>query len=166
MHGSTTQESLIDFAVRVYGDDGVQRACLDAQDTLAMDVNLLLWGAWSAVRGEALDAQAIADAVSRCQTHREQQVLPLRERRRALADRPAEAAAYEEAKAAELEAEFRQLSMLEAQKRSPGIQSGTAGPDLLAFNLRAMREYHSLDESALDALGGAMNRVLFVDLPS
>jgi uncharacterized protein (TIGR02444 family) len=50
-----------DFSLTVYGGDGVEDECLDLQERLTLDVNLLLFAAYTgAVEGLLLDSQDIA----------------------------------------------------------------------------------------------------------
>jgi uncharacterized protein (TIGR02444 family) len=56
------------FSLRVYGTPGVAEECLDVQDKLGIDVNVLLYAAWlGAIRGVTLqeaDLLRIEEAVS------------------------------------------------------------------------------------------------------
>lgn len=56
-------EPLRSFALEIYAREGVSTACLWLQERLDLDVNLLLFGAWSgAERGVRLTAQEVAAA--------------------------------------------------------------------------------------------------------
>jgi uncharacterized protein (TIGR02444 family) len=51
------------FSLAVYGAHGVKEECLALQDTHDIDVNLLLFAAWTgAARGVRLDATTLSDA--------------------------------------------------------------------------------------------------------
>lgn len=50
MNGEAAQ-SLWEFSLALYARPGVEAACLDLQDRLGLDVNLLMFACWAASRG-------------------------------------------------------------------------------------------------------------------
>ena len=53
-------DDLWTWAVAAYGREGVSEACLELQDIHGQTVPLLLWTAWAAGTGRALDDEARA----------------------------------------------------------------------------------------------------------
>jgi uncharacterized protein (TIGR02444 family) len=110
------------FSLAVYGRDGVADECLDLQEHLSLDVNILLFAAFiGAVEGVQLSSQDIAAANAAVADWQSEIVRSLRRARRAHkllsaeADHPphqASAALRSQIKAAELEAEKIELAML------------------------------------------------------
>lgn len=101
------------FSLAVYARPGVPTACLDLQDRLGLDVNLLLFAAWAgrecATRLTAAELARIDGAVA---GWRDGMVRPLRALRRQA--KAQDAALYKRLKAAELEAERVQQDRLYA----------------------------------------------------
>ena len=110
------------FSLAVYGSDGVAEECLELQERLNLDVNLLLFAAFSgAVDGVRLEMQDIAAANGAVADWHSEIVRALRRARRALkpastdADNPlreASATLRAQVKAAELDSEKIELAML------------------------------------------------------
>ena len=80
----TTEESLWDFAVRVYDWPGVEAVCLELQDTFGADVPVLIYGLWAGTRGKRLSDADFAAIVSAVAPWQRNTVIPLRAVRRAL----------------------------------------------------------------------------------
>ena len=53
-----------DWAVRVHGRDGVDHALTDLQDRYGQCVAYLLWAAWAAAEGRALEPVALAQGAA------------------------------------------------------------------------------------------------------
>ncbi|MDQ0316839.1 TIGR02444 family protein [Amorphus orientalis] len=71
------------FSLETYGRPGVPEACLELQDRLVIDVNLLLFCLWSAKVGRsAFDAIEMADLIAETEDWHENVVKPLRKARR------------------------------------------------------------------------------------
>lgn len=103
---------LWEFSLQLYARPGVAAACIEAQDRFAADVNLLLYAAWLAQEGLALNQEqwrALAVAVT---DWRQRVVQPLRALRRDWRDLPAAAALREQVKALELAAEQSQQAQM------------------------------------------------------
>ncbi|KAA0679373.1 TIGR02444 family protein [Azospirillum brasilense] len=106
-----SENPLWDFALAVYGRPGVPAACLDLQDRLGQDVNLLLFAAWAGMACNAdLPVEELARIDSAVAPWRAEVVRPLRAvRRRAKGE---DDALYRRLKATELEAERVQQNRL------------------------------------------------------
>ncbi len=73
------------FSLRVYAMPGVAEECLEVQDRLGIDVNVLLYAAWlGAIRGTALDSADIGLIERAVATWSAEVVQPLRAVRRGL----------------------------------------------------------------------------------
>jgi uncharacterized protein (TIGR02444 family) len=140
----------------------VAAACLDAQDTHGLDVNLLLFAAWLAAAGHAVDESDARRADDHCRAWREDVVEPLRRRRRAWKRAAPHPGAYAAIKALEIEAERQQLVMLAGlaeQQRLLGPGPRTQGPGigtLLRDNLRVVAVACGADEVAVAPLAVAL----------
>ena len=76
---------LWDFSLRVYQRDGVQKACLALQDSMGVDVNVLLFCCWAGlVETEPLGAEELRDAVAAVKELQQDVISPLRQVRRRL----------------------------------------------------------------------------------
>ncbi len=74
-----------DFSIAVYGAPDVAAACLALQDSLGLNINLLLFCCWSATEGtSALGGAKIAQAVAAIRPWQKRSVDPLRAIRRDL----------------------------------------------------------------------------------
>ena len=119
---------LWDWAVRAYAANGVGEACLHLQDAAGQNVPLLLWAAWTARTGRALDADTLEAACDIARAWQETAIAPLRAVRRAMKGRNPDLedtdreAVRAQVKAVELEAERRLLVALE------GLSAPSAGP--------------------------------------
>jgi uncharacterized protein (TIGR02444 family) len=107
------------FSLTTYRRSGVERACLQRQDDLGLDVNCLLFCCWAARAGYGrLEGTEVGALVQLSRDWNEPIVKPLREVRRALKDRvgPAAegpvAALRQAVKDVELEAEWHEQRML------------------------------------------------------
>jgi uncharacterized protein (TIGR02444 family) len=145
-----------DFALAVYGTQGVEPECLALQDKFGIDVNLLLLCAYlGAVRGVTLTANDIAAAHAEVTSWHEDIVKPLRAARRrlkivALPDaRAAEAAAKlrTRVKAVELDSEYVEQLLLERWAEA-GLASRPRGKrrDAVAANIAALFKAHAVSE--------------------
>lgn len=112
--------TLWEWSARAWATEGVELAALDLQDSQGQNIPLLLWAAWCAATGRAVDEDLIEAGCDTARAWQDQAVAPLRAARRALKTRiPDMADADREAvrgqiKAVELDAERRLLLALEA----------------------------------------------------
>lgn len=130
------------YSLALYGREGVEPACLDLQDRLGLDVNLLLFCCWAGSRGRCLSPAGLQGLVAATRAWREEAVEPLRRVRRRLKTRlaelgPAASALRAQVKAAELAAEAIQQDIL--HRRLP-LAEGAPSAAAVAANLRAALE--------------------------
>ncbi len=133
------------FSLAVYAADGVAGECLGLQERLGLDVNLLLFAAYSgAVEGVRLEPQDVASAHDAVAEWHAEIVRPMRTARRALkapsantADplQPASATLRTQVKRVELEAEQIEQAMLWQWSRTH-LQDLAHDGGALAANLR------------------------------
>lgn len=130
---SETSTGLWPWVLTAYAAPGVASACLELQDTAGQNVPLLLWTAWTAATGRALDADTREAACDTARVWEETAIAPLRVVRRALKIRAVDMDGDDrevirsQVKAAELDAERRLLLSLEALSPAP---SGPARPPI------------------------------------
>lgn len=147
------------FSLKVYGGDGVADECLDLQERLKLDVNLLLFAAFAgAVEGVQLDPPDIAGANAAIAGWHDEIVRSLRAARRALKPagsdtgnplRGPSAALRAQVKAAELEAEKIEQAMLWQWSRAQLPGRPRSGRDqALAANLRGVLEFYGATAGA------------------
>jgi uncharacterized protein (TIGR02444 family) len=127
------------FSLTLYVREGVTAACLDLQDRLDLDVNLLLFCCWAGSQGRVLSEAEIASLIAATRDWRGQVIRPLRDARRWLKGRSREfgdaaTELREDIKANELTAEAIQQGILHATLPVP---LGAASPRALAANLRS-----------------------------
>ncbi|WP_374598958.1 TIGR02444 family protein [Brevundimonas sp.] len=129
-------DSLWPWVLTAYARPGVAETCLELQDSAGQNVPLLLWTAWTAATGRALDEDTRDAACDTARVWEETVIAPLRAVRRALKikavdmDDDDREAVRSQVKAAELDAERRLLLALEALSPSP---SGPARPAIDAL---------------------------------
>lgn len=136
--------TLKDFALALYGREGVPPACLTLQDSAGIDVNILLFAAWrGAVQQREVGAADIAAARARVAAWHTEVVKALRAVRRRLKTGPSPAPDERTAKlrsqvqAAEIAAEIIELEELGT------LSAGTpapAGVDAPALAIAAMTQ--------------------------
>lgn len=107
------------FSLAFYARPDVARACLELQDTCAVDVNLLLFLLWLSLDRRSLSADAVRDLDDKVREWREAVIMPLRTLRRTLKEETPIAPGMTEplrtqVKALELEAERVQQETLYA----------------------------------------------------
>ncbi|KMK68498.1 TIGR02444 family protein [Puniceibacterium sp. IMCC21224] len=153
------------FAIETYGQDGISADCLRVQDTLDIDVPLLLWAAWAAVSGHVVDAATLNAADALASPWRDQVVRPLRAVRRQLKQGPAPApcpvteALRDKVKAAELSAEKIQLDTLATLTLRPGVADPITALRRTADRF-ASRDLTPDEDAILARLAAAAERVL------
>ena len=139
------------FALAVYGGDGVADECLDLQERLGLDVNILLLAAYlGAVEDVRLDVSDIAAANAEVVHWQAHIVRPLRHVRRTLKPMHAEGLRAQ-VKATELEAEKIELAMLWQWSRQH-LANRPRGDRALAANLHAVLEFYGTADPADAAL--------------
>jgi uncharacterized protein (TIGR02444 family) len=148
-------EQLWDFAVALYGGDGVSHACLTAQDDCGVDVTFVLAAAFAARRGLALSDAELARWEDDCARWRETVLVPLRRQRRHWQGDAAAAQDYAAIKALELAAERELLGRLE--QRLAAMNPGTV-PGSLADNLAAVFRHFGAPPAAVSPLLDVLRR--------
>ncbi|MEP9377146.1 TIGR02444 family protein [Aquabacter sp. CN5-332] len=141
-------DTLKDYALALYGGEGVSAACLTLQERTGLDVNILLFAAWmGAARGRALGAEEVAQAQSLISDWHKEIVRPLRAVRRRLKTGPLPAPSEATGmlrvrlQALEISAEIIELEELGALGLHLGSQSGTGTPqDMAALGMLAVVE--------------------------
>ena len=139
-------DSLWDYAVDLYAQPGVRDACLDLQDRLGLDVDVLLFAVWYAMimKGQ-LDASVFRECIQLTDAWREDVVKPVRALRRATrqgvagADEVQAGQMADQLQEVELQAERVELAMLEqwGRERATAGQAddpgATAASNLVAY---------------------------------
>ncbi|MEH6583058.1 MAG: TIGR02444 family protein [Halioglobus sp.] len=126
------------FSLRTYAAEGVAENCLAVQETMAQDVNVVLYAAWLASENRAMTPLHL-EALQACvQRWRERVVRPLRALRMQLRDYPEAGAIRESIKTLELQAEQQQQDAMWAFFQS-SLDLPTA-PCPLHDNLQLLRE--------------------------
>lgn len=100
------------FSLATYAIDGVAENLLAVQDTLDLDVNVLLYATWLASCDLKMTEPHLAALEGCIGQWRQRVVLPLRVLRRALRDYPDASAVREAIKALELQSERQQQDMM------------------------------------------------------
>jgi uncharacterized protein (TIGR02444 family) len=85
--GAWPDSALWDYALRLYGEPGVEAACLTLQDRAGVDVNLLLFATWLGATGRRLEPSVLTRARQSAEDWQSRVVQPLRVVRRELKPR-------------------------------------------------------------------------------
>ena len=147
------------FSLAVYGRDGVAEECLELQERLNLDINLLLFVAFTgAVDGVRMELQDIAAANGVVANWHAQIVCALRRARRTLKSVNADvgnplhdvnAALRTQVKAAELEAEKIEQAMLwQWSRREFAGRPRTDRDQALVANLLGILQFYGADAEA------------------
>ena len=149
------------FSVKFYAQPGVAQACIDLQDQVGVDVNILFCLLWNATQSRALDNAEVAALERDIGAWRDMAVVPLRNVRRALKTPPpvmAPQAAEEfrtRIKAVELEAERLQQEAMYNLAQSGGI--GSPAPSKIEAARASVQAYQAV---LRPFPGGPLNTVL------
>ena len=141
------------FSLAVYGGDGVADECLDLQERLGLDLNILLFAAFiGAAEGVRLEVSDIAAANAEVAHWQSEIVRPLRQVRRTLKPMSAEGLRAQ-VKAAELEAEKIEQGLLwQWSRRQLADRPRVDRAGALAENLRAVFEFYRTPDRSETAL--------------
>jgi uncharacterized protein (TIGR02444 family) len=163
--GAWPREAFWDYSVVLYGQPGVEAACVELQQRHGIDVNLVLLCVWLGERGTALDGETLARLCHAAERWQIEVVRPLRALRRRLkariGDREPNSVAgewpglaislRERAIALELDAEH--LEQLQLGRVAAGLPAtAAAGPELAGANLRNYWRFDRRDQKALRTL--------------
>ena len=139
-----------DHSLRFYTDPETQTACLELQNRLGADVNIVLYALYRASKGERLDVGSLRRADQAVASWRGEVVRPLRQLRRALKPNPHPLSAADQSrlrdgiKNLELEAEQVQQYYLEGLAISA---IATSEDQAARANLAAYAAYLEVDPS-------------------
>jgi uncharacterized protein (TIGR02444 family) len=163
--GAWPRELFWDYSVALYGRPGVEAACLELQQRHRIDVNLVLLCLWLGERGTALDGEALARLCHAADRWQLEVVRPLRNLRRRLKARLADAepnsvagdwpglAASVRERAIALEIDAEHLEQVHLGRVAAGLAAGaTPGPALAGANLRHYWRFDRRDHKALRTL--------------
>ena len=144
---------LWDWAGAAYARPGVEALCLELQDEHGQCVSYLLWAAWAAAEGRAVDSAGLAAAVDTARNWEARVIAPLRTRRREL--KGAARAIRDTLKAEELAAERALLEQLEVAAPAPAEASITLQT---ALHRAAAAWGTNIPTSLLDRLADAFSK--------
>jgi uncharacterized protein (TIGR02444 family) len=151
--------TLWDFASDCYSRPGMAEICLRAQDDYAADINMVLTAAWLAARTVRWECADVAALAQLCTEWRTQCLLPLRSVRRYLKHRTGADDMYTRVKMLELDAERRQLQLIETVL-SEHNTSGTDDSSLLRHNLdtyfSTLPSFERIDTELIETLAAAL----------
>jgi len=143
-----TPDGFWDWSSRHYALDGVEQKLIKLQDEFGLNVNILLWCAWSATAYDEISDLVLRKAIDLTEHWRRDVTGALRTSRRRLSSPPPQVdktAAYalrEKIKAAELDAEKIEQEMLETLARNN--LTGIAEPDAQRRARRNIARYVTL----------------------
>ncbi len=149
MTGQTPEDSLWRFSLGVYAQPGVEAVCLDLQDRLGADVNLLLFAVWAgAVCGARLPAAGMDELSAEAAAWQRDVVAPLRGVRRHLKGIEGAEAFRQNIKDAELDSErLEQIRLC----RISGLRPAAADWTAAETNLRRLIDDDNTVARLLDA---------------
>lgn len=144
------------FSLAVHGAPGVDAECLMLQDTHGIDVDVLLFCAWTGTQGIVLTDASMAAIEALVRPWRDTAIAPLRAARRGIKTLPemadADVAALRKDVAAlELRAEQVEHAMLHAFASTLG-SGGTGAEDAMRRNVSALGRSRSVPELAAPRL--------------
>jgi len=126
------------FSLAVYGQDDVARECLALQETLGIDVNVLLFCAWLGARGISLSGADIEDTLGKVAAWHGSVVRPLRGVRQWIKTLKREefASFRERVKRLELDAEQIEQAVLFAHSGSIRTAAGVDRAEAISHNVK------------------------------
>jgi uncharacterized protein (TIGR02444 family) len=154
-----------DYALALYGRDGVERACLDLQTRHGLDVNVVLLCCWLATRGIEADQEWLRAATAAVERWQAEVIRPLRAVRSRLKAELAEPepgsipacwpdlTARLRRRVLALEIDGERLEQLLLADLAADLAATVApGIDLAIRNLGRYRQFDRPDRQALEAL--------------
>jgi uncharacterized protein (TIGR02444 family) len=155
------------FSLHFYRHAGVSDACIALQDSLGIDVNLLLFLFWLAAGRQLLSAAEVKRLDDRVRSWRELTIVPIRDARRklkgaaTLVDPNKQEAFRNKVKAVELDAERLQQEALYAFTQSGPVGSQSAPPAAARANIAAYAGAvgKTFPQPALDTLFAAFDGI-------
>ncbi|GAB5471792.1 MAG: hypothetical protein Kilf2KO_48220 [Rhodospirillales bacterium] len=122
-----------DFALALYRADGVQRACLDLQDSAGLDVNLLLYCCWAGQGGHVFSHNELRHLHTLSSSWQGGILRPMRQLRQRIGKESDAEGCYAAAKSLELQLE--RLEQARLLSEVP-VRWGKGGREAAAANLR------------------------------
>ncbi|MEE4191515.1 MAG: TIGR02444 family protein [Halieaceae bacterium] len=148
------------FSLSLYRREGVADLCLDLQDRLGLDVNLVLYAAFAAARGVSVGSEDLAAVEATILHWRDSILRPLRLLRRQLQDSGDERDARRALLSAELALEQVQQSRMWEARQPAGDWPAAANELPVRGNLAALARHAAIDEGELEALASALEHLL------
>ena len=167
MTTTETTTPIWDFVLKFYGRQGVSEACIALQDSVGIDVNMVLFLMWMAAHGRGLAAEDVKTVSEKSHGWQREVVVPIRGVRRLLkanaplVDAEAAAAYRKKVQAVELEGEQLQLNAMAALSAS--LRSSAAQPEQAArANLQAFQQAagKQFSQAAVDTFARALTEVV------
>jgi uncharacterized protein (TIGR02444 family) len=151
------------FSLAVYGQNGVAEECLAMQEATGLDVNVLLFCAWTGVQSIVLSSADIEAASSSVAIWQDSVVRPLRSVRQYM--KPLEddviGSLRARVKDLEIEAERVEQSILFAYSR--GIQSPRSGADRRSATIQNVQKYIEMKSGPQPARSTELSAPLLVE---
>ena len=156
-----------DFVLKFYGRAGVSEACVSLQDSVGIDVNMVLFLMWMAGQGRAVATDDVKTVSERSRGWQHEVVVPIRGVRRLLkanaplVDADAAAAYRKKVQAVELEGEQLQLNAMAALAQS--FKTATVpAPGAARGNLEAFQQAlgKQFPQGAVDTFVRALTEVV------
>jgi uncharacterized protein (TIGR02444 family) len=146
----TLQNDLWDYALQLYGQPGVEQACLEIQQGWPLGINRLLFCCWLATEGRSLQPRQLKTSAA---AHWQQSITaPLRALRYQVREQarhePELGPCYRALRQAELACEQVELARLFTLGRDWRVSAGARPDDLVLDNIR---QYLRLEGVAPDA---------------
>ena len=148
------------FSLDLYGREGMAGLCLDLQDRLDLDVNLLLYAAFAAFCGKTLSADDLATVEAAIRPWRDGVLRPLRSLRRQLDDSGDEREARRALLDAELSLERVQQHRMWLARSPAGDWQPSASEGPLQANLAALALHTGCEREEFEALASALDHFL------
>jgi uncharacterized protein (TIGR02444 family) len=129
------------FSLAVYGQDGVTEQCLALQEAVGVDINLLLFCAWTGARSFVLsreDIEAASNSVAAWQGHVVRPLRNVRQHIKTLEDNELESLRAR-VKSLEIEAEQIEQAILFAHWK--GVQNSRTGADCRGAISQNVKKY-------------------------
>ncbi len=148
------------FSLELYAREGVAGQCLDLQDRLGVDVNLLLYAVFAATRGVEVSAADLAAVEAGIAEFRDQVLRPQRALRRRLDKQGDGVDARQAMLDAELALERLQQDRMWQARRPSGEWASGAGAMPLRGNLGALAAHSKISEAELEDFALTLEHLL------
>lgn len=167
MATAETATPIWDFVLKFYGRPGVSEVCIGLQDSVGIDVNMVLFLMWMAAQGRSVAPDDVRMVSERSRGWQHEVVVPIRGVRRLLkanaplVDADAAAAYRKKVQAVELEGEQLQLNAMAALAQSFKA-TATSPAQAARGNLQAFQQVAATQfpQAAVDAFVRALTEVV------